>query len=94
MTRDAIIDAIDDLYRCVQNLEEENSKLKSEITDLESNNAYLEKKLEAREDPASACEKFLAELDRPCGARKFTIPDNTRVHDAIREMADAIGRNI
>lgn len=56
--------------------------------------AKLQDELDDGNELREACEKFLAELNRPCGARKFTIPDNTRVHDAIREMADAIGRNI
>lgn len=42
----------------------------------------------------NAINAFLNECDRSAGERKFTVPDNPRVHDAIRAMADAIGRNI
>lgn len=41
-----------------------------------------------------AINQFLDECDRSAGERKFTIPDTPRVHDAIRAMADAIGRNV
>lgn len=41
-----------------------------------------------------AIDEFLDECERKVGERKFAVPDNPRVHDAIRAMADAIGRNV
>lgn len=100
-TRDELLEEIgpleDELQALsteVQDLSSENSGLREDNAELERRVRELEGEIEDRKEPRAAIEVFVDELTRPCGSRKFTIPDNPRVHDAIRAMADAIGRNV
>lgn len=83
-----------DLMMEIEKLESRIDDLGAEYDALENEKDELENRLESISNPFDAIQTFLDECGRPCGSRKFTIPDNLRVHDAIRAMADAIGRNV
>lgn len=84
----------EDLLAEIADLEEKNEILTNDLYWTEDEKQKLEAEISERQNPSQAVDAFLDELTRPCGERKFTIPDNSRVHDAIRAMADAVGRNV
>lgn len=84
----------DDLLEEITDLERERDRLIEAKDGAEDHAQKLEDELADRDSPTEAAHRLLDECVRPCGSNKFTIPDNPRVHDAIRAMADAIGRNV
>lgn len=84
----------DDLLKEIAGLENDVEALSAENQDLENKVGELESELEDIKHPTPAIDGFLDELTRGVGERKFIIPDNSRVHDAIRAMADAVGRSM
>lgn len=93
-TREELLDDLREYRLEIEDLNSEIANLRSENNEYCETIQHLEGEIEGRKDPGDAIEAFIYELDRPCGSHKFTIPDTPRVHDAIRAMADAIGRNV